>query len=201
MDYDVNLEYNKSYISNKKLNISYDVSVRKIDAKKNIETKELKKRITNIIPEKDRKYINIKSFTKKNAVLEFNSDKWFKDVVKETLVETPDRFEKIIKIGEIPSIINNSNNPLNVSSIIEQSFRNYLNSNKKLRTKIETCVKTAVKKLSVSYFTFNYDAIRNGIIISLKPEFRINPLLFVKPIEEVKKVNFDNSVKSLLKLK
>ena len=140
MDYDVNLEYNKSYISNKKLNISYDVSVRKIDAKKNIETKELKKRITNIIPEKDRKYINIKSFTKKNAVLEFNSDKWFKDVVKETLVETPDRFEKIIKIGEIPSIINNSNNPLNVSSIIEQSFRNYLNSNKKLRTKIETCV-------------------------------------------------------------
>lgn len=201
MDYDVNLEYNKSYISNKKLNISYDVSVRKIDAKKNIETKELKKRITNIIPEKDRKYIDIKSFTKKNAVLEFNSDKWFKDVVKETLVETPDRFEKIIKIGEIPSIINNSNNPLNVSSIIEQSFRNYLNSNKKFRTKIETCVKTAVKKLSVSYFTFNYDAIRNGIIISLKPEFRINPLLFVKPIEEVKKINFDNSVKSLLKLK
>ena len=58
-----------------------------------------------------------------------------------------------------------------------------------------------MKKLSVSYFTFNYDAIRNGIIISLKPEFRINPLLFVKPIEEVKKVNFDNSVKSLLKLK
>ena len=52
---------------------------------------------------------------------------------------------------------------------------------------------------SISYFKFDYNSYNGFIIISVKNEFRYNILPNVIK-EERKKIDFDNTVRTLLKL-
>ena len=57
-----------------------------------------------------------------------------------------------------------------------------------------------LKEPLISYFLYKYDGNANSIIISLKPEFRINPLLLIdsKSKKEVSKMGFDKSVHTFI---
>lgn len=196
--YELNIIFNKSYIKQKKLNLLYNLEI--IELEKS-DYKDLKERILSLVPLFDKKYLKLESFDKKKAVFSFDSDKWLKENIGEEIRDTIDSCEKKIKVGRVPIFISQNIHPLELEKIVQQTFRNYLEKNNKLKNKISTCVKTVVKDLSMSYFDFSYDTYDNSIDIKLKAEFRANPMLFVKPIENpVKRTNFDKTVYDILKI-
>ena len=115
------------------------------------------------------------------------------------IINTPDRFEKKIKIGNLPSLVENNTNPVILDQIVNGTFRNLLNTDSKLKNKILKSM-SELKEPLISYFLYKYDGSTNSIIISLKPEFRINPLLLIdnKPKKEVSKMGFDKSVHTFI---
>ncbi len=57
----------------------------------------------------------------------------------------------------------------------------------------------------LSYFTYRYDGYNNAIQVTLKSEFRTNPLIIMKADDlnkahkEIKKMGFDQTVYTILK--
>lgn len=190
------LEYEKSYIKNKKLVLVYNInifSLEEIDFNKvNLEGK-LKKYFKN------EKYINLVSHTKKIATYEFDPLKWMKDTMSNTITNTPDRFEKKIKLGKLPEQVLTYANLVELDQIINGTFRNYLDKNAKLKKILLNSV-NCVNKPLLSYFQYRYDGYNNAIQITLKSEFRTNPLLLIKEETKKYKIDFDKTVYTLLKV-
>lgn len=196
---ELSLEYDKSYIKNKKLVLVYNINVFSFD-KLNIDKEDFEKRLKDF--HKD-KYIELKSNTKKQAIYEFDPAKWLKDTISSTITDTPDRFEKKIKLGKLPSQVLNYANPIEMDQIINGTFRNYLDKNAKLKKTILNSMSCVVKPL-LSYFSYRYDGYDNAIQITLKSEFRTNPMILMKadeinkPHKEIKKMGFDKTVYTIL---
>ena len=80
-DFEINIEYNKFDIANKRLILIYDIkSVNFLD--KNISKQELETKIKKMIPKGEEKYISIKSFSTKYVSFVFDIDNWFKSKLK-----------------------------------------------------------------------------------------------------------------------
>ena len=196
-DFDISFEYNKTYISNKKIFLDFDITILNYTDEK-IEKNKIKK----ILEKQNNEYIKLISFSNKKVKYEFLISKWVKESCSNNIQDTFDRYEKRIKLNKLPSIISMYVEPLQTIKYVEGEFRNYIEKNGKLKNKLKECIKTNIKNLSPAYFKFSYDSYLNFISVSLKPEFRINPMLFLdKETKEVKKVNFDKSVYSLLGIK
>ena len=194
------LTYKNYTIRNKEMYLTFDISL--ID--NSIEKKDLEKILKQKIPYLDRDYIKLDSFTKKQVVYKFDEKKWFKDSNLDRIVDTQDRFEKRIKLQKLPNIISSSLNALDSIKFVEESFRNYVEANNKIKKNISTCIKPAIRPFPMSYFKLTYDSYFNTINISLKPEFRIQPMLFISMLKSgrpIRKVDFDASVYTILKTK
>ena len=194
------LTYKNYTIRNKEMYLTFDISL--ID--NSIEKKDLEKILKQKIPYLDRDYIKLDSFTKKQVVYKFDEKKWFKDSNLDRIVDTQDRFEKRIKLQKLPNIISSSLNAFDSIKFVEESFRNYVEANNKIKKNISTCIKPAIRPFPMSYFKLTYDSYFNTINISLKPEFRIQPMLFISMLKSgrpIRKVDFDASVYTILKTK
>ena len=192
-NFDINIEFNKIDIINKSLYLKYDIKISKLtDEKigKEIILREIKKKI----PKGEEKYLNIKKFSNKEVIFEFDVDKWFDS--KNKLVDTESRYVKKLLLNRLPSMILNNVNAIDYTRIIQGSFRNYLNKNTELKNKIS-------KNFPLSYFRFKYDGVQNSIRIEVKEEFRHNILaiLNTKENKKINKMDFDSSVEAYLKLK
>lgn len=191
MDFDIQLDYNRLYISNKKVYLDFNLSIINFTDKK-IKEEEIKRKLNQ------GEYIKIVNFNNKKVKYEFLLSKWLKDSCPNTIQDTVDRFEKKIKLNKLPTFISLYVEPLELIKLVECEFRNLLDKNSKLKNNLRNCIKTNIK-LTPSHFKFTYDSYMNYILISLRPEFRINPLLFInKEKKEVKKINFDKSVRKIL---
>lgn len=210
-DFELSLEYEKHYLKNKKIYIHFNYNIFSVELgefnNKEMDNreKEIKKRLIEQIPKDERIFFNISSYSRKYVEYEFDIEKWFKKSISQTIINTPDRFEKKIKVNKLPSMVLNYVDTIMVENIINGSFRNYLEKTPKVKKIILNSMTCVVKPL-ISYFSFKYDGFGNCIIISLKPEFRINPLVLIKadenkPKKEIKKMGFDKTVYTLLSLK
>lgn len=181
---EMSLEYNKTFIKNKKIFINFNIYSTTND--------NLKKRIFNKL-QKDAMFFNIVKLNDKQVVFSFNDELWFDKSIKQ-LKETNDRFQKILTLNRLPYIILNNLNSYDISRYIIGAFRNYLNKNKKIREKISNSV---AQNISLSNYKFEFDG---NIIITLKPEFRHNiiAVLKSKKNKELKKMDFDSSVYTIL---
>lgn len=199
---EISLEYETSYIRNKKLILIYNINTFSLEQKE-LSKEDLEKRIKNYFKDK---YIVLTSNTKKQAIYEFDPAKWLKDTIKSTIIDTPDRFEKKIKLGKVPTQVSNYANHVELDQIINGTFRNYLEKNSKLKKSLINSMSCAAVEPSLSYFAYRYDGYDNAIQITLKSEFRTNPLILVKadainkPHKEIKKMGFDKSVYTILKI-
>lgn len=195
---ELSLEFDKTYIKKKKLIIEYNISSFTLDGEEASE-KEFEKKLNALIQPSEKAYIKLISFKKKSAIYEFNPEVWLKKTMSNVITNTPDRFEKKIKIGSLPSLVENNTNPVILDQIVNGTFRNLLNTDSKLKNKILKSM-SELKEPLISYFLYKYDGNTNSIIISLKPEFRINPLLLIdnKPKKEVSKMGFDKSVHTFI---
>ena len=195
---ELSLEFDKTYIKKKKLIIEYNISSFTLDGEEASE-KEFEKKLNALIQPSEKAYIKLISFKKKSAIYEFNPEVWLKKTMSNVITNTPDRFEKKIKIGSLPSLVENNTNPVILDQIVNGTFRNLLNTDSKLKNKILKSM-SELKEPLISYFLYKYDGNTNSIIISLKPEFRINPLLLInnKSKKEVSKMGFDKSVHTFI---
>lgn len=181
---EMSLEYNKTFIKNKKIFINFNIYSTTND--------NLKKRIYNKL-QKDAIFFNIAKLNDKQVVFSFNDELWFDKSIKQ-LKETNDRFQKILTLNRLPYIILNNLNSYDISRYIIGAFRNYLNKNKKIREKISNSV---AQNIPIADYKFEFDG---NIIITLKPEFRHNiiAVLKSKKNKELKKMDFDSSVYTIL---
>ena len=195
---ELSLEFDKTYIKKKKLIIEYNISSFTLDGEEASE-KEFEKKLNALIQPSEKAYVKLISFKKKSAIYEFNPEIWLKKTMSNIITNTPDRFEKKIKIGSLPSLVENNTNPVILDQIVDGTFRNLLNTDLKLKNKILKSMSELNDPL-ISYFLYKYDGNSNSIIISLKPEFRINPLLLInsKSKKEVSKMGFDKSVHTFI---
>lgn len=195
---ELSLEFDKTYIKKKKLIIEYNISSFTLDGEEASE-KEFEKKLNALIQPSEKAYVKLISFKKKSAIYEFNPEVWLKKTMSNVITNTPDRFEKKIKIGSLPSLVENNTNPVILDQIVNGTFRNLLNTDSKLKNKILKSM-SELKEPLISYFLYKYDGNTNSIIISLKPEFRINPLLLInnKSKKEVSKMGFDKSVHTFI---
>ena len=194
---EVNIEYNKFDIVNKRLVLIYDIKLVNF-SDKNISKQELETKIKKLIPKGEEKYISIKSLSTKNVYFVFDVDNWFKSKLK--LVDTANRYVKKILLNKLPTMILNNINAVDYTRIIEGSFRNYLAVNQELKQKITNSV---AENLPLVYYRFKYDGSLNAIIIEVKEQFRHNIMAVLKskknPRKELKKMDFDSSVETYLK--
>lgn len=198
VEFEIEIEYRQFNIINKKMVLTYDMYVHYITEKKP-EKKDIQKRIEKLIPPTDREYMSIYSFSKNEAKFVFDEEKWFKEVLHTSIQPTINSFEKKLKIGKLPSMILQSVNFIDYIRFVEGSFRNYINKNTKIKSAICNSMQNQ-KELPLSYFHITYDGYFGYINISLKPEFRTNPMLLT-PAKNVKKdFNFDDKVKVFLNL-
>ena len=195
---ELSLEFDKTYIKKKNLIIEYNISSFTLDGEEASE-KEFEKKLNALIQPSEKAYVKLISFKKKSAIYEFNPEVWLKKTMSNVITNTPDRFEKKIKIGSLPSLVENNTNPVILDQIVNGTFRNLLNTDSKLKNKILKSM-SELKEPLISYFLYKYDGNTNSIIISLKPEFRINPLLLInnKSKKEVSKMGFDKSVHTFI---
>ena len=195
---ELSLEFDKTYIKKKNLIIEYNISSFTLDGEEASE-KEFEKKLNALIQPSEKAYVKLISFKKKSAIYEFNPEVWLKKTMSNVITNTPDRFEKKIKIGSLPSLVENNTNPVILDQIVNGTFRNLLNTDSKLKNKILKSM-PELKEPLISYFLYKYDGNTNSIIISLKPEFRINPLLLInnKSKKEVSKMGFDKSVHTFI---
>lgn len=195
---ELSLEFDKTYIKKKKLIIEYNISSFTLDGEEASE-KEFEKKLNALIQPSEKAYVKLISFKKKSAIYEFNPEVWLKKTMSNVITNTPDRFEKKIKIGSLPSLVENNTNPVILDQIVNGTFRNLLNTDSKLKNKILKSM-SELKEPLISYFLYKYDGNTNSIIISLKPEFRINPLLLInnKSKKKVSKMGFDKSVHTFI---
>ena len=100
---------------------------------------------------------------------------------------------------DVPILVYRSLPQSILDQIVNGTFRNLLNTDLKLKNKILKSM-SELKEPLISYFLYKYDGSANSIIISLKPEFRINPLLLInnKSKKEVSKMGFDKSVHTFI---
>lgn len=194
---EVNIEYNKFDIVNKRLILIYDIKLVNF-SDKNISKQELEIKIKKLIPKGEEKYIRIKSLSTKNVYFVFDADNWFKSRLK--LVDTANRYVKKILLNKLPTMILNNINAIDYTRIIEGSFRNYLAVNQELKQKITNSV---AENLPLVYYRFKYDGSLNAIIVEVKEQFRHNIMAVLKskknPRKELKKMDFDSSVETYLK--
>ena len=172
----ININFNKYSIKENKIKLDYNLKVLDFDKK---ESKELKRKIERIIPENDREYFKLEEFNTKKAIFEFDLNRWLKENVSD-LRDTMDSCEKRVKLNRLPIVISQNIEPLKLEKIIESCFKTFILKNNELKNKLKTSVKSVVKDLSIPFFNFKYDGYDNSIKIALKPEFRANPMLFVK---------------------
>ena len=195
---EVNIEYNKFDIVNKQLVLIYDIKLVNF-SDKNVSKQELETKIKKLIPKGEGKYIRIKSLSTKNVYFVFDADNWFKSKLK--LVDTANRYVKKILLNKLPTMILNNINAVDYTRIIEGSFRNYLAVNQELKQKITNSV---AENLPLVYYRFKYDGSLNAIIVEVKEQFRHNIMAVLKskknPRKELKKMDFDSSVETYLKL-
>lgn len=200
--YELSIEYNRTYISKKKVYLVFNTNIVNFEDSK-VDKEDLKKKLESKLP--DNKYFKIHNFSMKDVTYEFDLEKWFKKSITETIIDTADRFEKKIKMAKLPEIILNNVNQVVVEKLINETFRNYIEKNSKIKKAVLESM-TCVTKACLSYFHFEYDSYFGTINISLRPEFRTNPILLFKadnlnkPKKEVKKMGFDKSVYTLLKV-
>lgn len=194
---EVNIEYNKFDIVNKRLILIYDIKLVNF-SDKNVLKQELETKIKKLIPKGEDKYIRIKSLSTKNVYFDFDADNWFKSKLK--LVDTANRYVKKILLNKLPTMILNNINAVDYTRIIEGSFRNYLAVNQELKQKITNSV---AENLPLVYYRFKYDGSLNAIIVEVKEQFRHNIMAVLKskknPRKELKKMDFDSSVETYLK--
>ena len=194
---EVNIEYNKFDIVNKRLVLIYDIKLVNF-SDKNVSKQELETKIKKLIPKGECKYIRIKSLSTKNVYFIFDADNWFKSKLK--LVDTANRYVKKILLNKLPTMILNNINAVDYTRIIEGSFRNYLAVNQELKQKITNSV---AENLPLVYYRFKYDGSLNAIIVEVKEQFRHNIMAVLKsrknPRKELKKMDFDSSVETYLK--
>lgn len=197
LDYSIDFNFIKYTIKNKKIHLNFSIDIIYIEDVK-LTDKQIEKEVIKYFVN-DIKYLEIFRLTKKEVELEFNIDKWYKDNISSGILDTPDKFEKKLKVNKLPITIVQNVEPYFINNYMDGSFRNYLNNNPKLKKLICSSIKTAVKELSLSYFKINFDGYSSCFNVSLKPEFRINPMLFVKPIQHTHyKIDFDQAVKNKL---
>ena len=181
---EMSLEYNKTFIKNKKIFIDFNIYTTK---KENLKEQVLKRL------QKDSSFFNIVKINDKQVVLSFNDALWFDKSIKQ-IKDTEDRFKKRIVLNRLPYIILNNINSYDISKYIIGAFRNYLNKNKNIRDRVSICI---VQNIPVANYKFEFDG---NIIIILKPEFRHNIIAVLKSRKnkELKKMDFDSSVYTIL---
>lgn len=181
---EMSLEYNKTFIKNKKIFIDFNIYTTK---KENLK-EQILKRI-----QKDSSFFNIVKLNDKQVTLFFKDDLWFDKSIKQ-IKDTEDRFKKRIVLNRLPYIILNNINSYDISKYVIGAFRNYLNKNKNIRDRVSNCI---VQNIPVANYKFEFDG---NIIITLKPEFRHNIIAVLKSRKnkELKKMDFDSSVYTIL---
>lgn len=194
-NYEISMDYNTSKIIDKKLCLIFDVHITSFGEE--VKRSDLKKEIEKLIPKQDRRYINIYKYDTKKVFFIFDANKWFDDSSKR-IVPTEDRYMKRLELKLLPTIVTNNVSFITSTSVVEQSFRNYLNKNSDFRKKIQNCI---VKNEKLVHYKFQYDSHASVIFITLKPQFRTNILLKLKTKKaDFKKTNFDETVATLLKI-
>lgn len=191
MEPEFRTEFSKAFIKNKKLVLEFNIG--RIDKKTK---KFLSESVKNSLKKEEREFFTY-TFDDKKIDYTFNAEKWIKKSLTNKFIETPDRYEKKIKIGKIPSIISANISPVIYEPIINGSFRNYIEKNSVLRNKIFKLMPSSEGKKTLSFFSIKYDAHTSSMNIILKPELRINPLILFKldkKNKQVKKNNFDKQV-------
>lgn len=181
---EMSLEYNKTFIKNKKIFIDFNIYTTK---KENLKEQILKRL------QKDSSFFNIVKINDKQVTLFFKDDLWFDKSIKQ-IKDTEDRFKKRIVLNRLPYIILNNINSYDISKYVIGAFRNYLNKNKNIRDRVSNCI---VQNIPVANYKFEFDG---NIIITLKPEFRHNIIAVLKSRKnkELKKMDFDSSVYTIL---
>lgn len=181
---EMSLEYNKTFIKNKKIFIDFNIYTTK---KENLKEQILKRF------QKDSSFFNIVKINDKQVTLFFKDDLWFDKSIKQ-IKDTEDRFKKRIVLNRLPYIILNNINSYDISKYVIGAFRNYLNKNKNIRDRVSNCI---VQNIPVANYKFEFDG---NIIITLKPEFRHNIIAVLKSRKnkELKKMDFDSSVYTIL---
>ena len=195
-DFEINIEYSKSYIERKTLFVEYDMKLYDLDKK--IKKNDFNKILLNLLPKEERKYFAVFNYDlkKKKATFSFDSNKWFES--KSKILNTEDRFTKKVLINKIPTIISANVNVVAVENFILLSFRTYLEHNKKFRQKLLTLDPAS------THYIFKYDGHSSAIDVSIKQQFRHSSLVQLrlkdrKPVS--KKTDFDASVYAYLGLK
>jgi hypothetical protein len=194
-DFEINIEYDKTQIKNKNVYLVFNLNIYGLEEKPSKE--DIKKVLNSKILKNDRQFITLDKFDFKQAIYFFDINKWFEKSISNELINTPDKFEKKLKIGKLPSTILNYVNQSLIIDLVKSAFRNYLEKKSNLKNNILKMVKGI--EPAISYFKFDYNSYHGFIIISVKNEFRYN--IIPKIIkEETKKIDFDNTVRTLLKL-
>lgn len=196
-DFEINLEYNKSTIINKTLCLNFDIKTVNF-SKNKIDKNEILKEIKKQIPKGEEKYFIVNNYSNKSVSFLFNINKWFE--AKQKLIETENRYVKRLVLEKIPTLILNNINAIEYTKVIEESFRNYLLKNEKLKTKISNSV---AEQLPIVYYRFKYDGNLNAIKIEVKEQFRHNIMAVLRSKKnsnkKLKKMDFDSSVETYLK--
>ena len=197
-NFEISLDFNKSEIINKTLNLFFIIIIINYSDKK-IDKKYISQEIKKAIPKIDEKYIKIKKYNNKEVVFIFDTNEWFNEVSK--IKDTENRYVKRLILKKVPLMILNNINAIEYTRIIEQSFRNYILKNKQLKDRITNSV---AKDLPLAYYKFRYEGNLNAIKIEVKEEFRHNIIAVLRskqnPRKELKKMDFDSSVETYLKL-
>lgn len=194
-DFEINIEYDKTQIKNKKVYLVFNLNIYGLEEKPSKE--DIKKILNSKILKNDRQFIALDKFDYRQAIYYFDIDKWFERSISNELINTQDKFKKKLKIGKLPSTVLNYVNQSLIIELVKSSFRNYLEKKPSLKNNILKMIKGI--EPSISYFKFDYNSYHSFIIISVKNEFRHNIILKVIK-EERKKIDFDNTVRELLKL-
>lgn len=194
-DFEINIEYDKIQIKNKNIYLIFNLNIYGLEEKPSKE--DIKKILNSKILKNDRQFITLDKFDYKQAVYFFDINKWFEKSISNELINTQDKFEKKLKIGKLPTMVLNYVNQMLIIDLVKSAFRNYIETKSALKNNILKMVK--VIEPSISYFKFDYNSYNGFMVISVKNEFRHN--IIPKIIkEETKKINFDNTVRAILKL-
>ena len=198
--YQLKIDYNTSYVKDKKIYLVFDLETLVLTEETKGKVSEIKDKLYEKIPSEDKEFIEVgKETTNEKGIYIFDVEKWIKRTIKETVINTADRFEKKLKIGKLPALISIYVNQSLIDKVVLGSFRNYIEKNSKLKKILLNSLPGNFK--SLSYLRFEYDSYFNYINFSLLPELRINPLLYINKEErkKSKKMTFDESVYAILK--
>ena len=198
--YQLKIDYNTSYVKDKKIYLVFDLETLVLIEETKGKVSEIKDKLYEKIPSEDKEFIEVgKETTNEKGIYIFDVEKWIKKTIKETVINTADRFEKKLKIGKLPALISIYVNQSLIDKVVLGSFRNYIEKNSKLKKILLNSLPGNFK--SLSYLRFEYDSYFNYINFSLLPELRINPLLYINKEErkKSKKMTFDESVYAILK--